>query len=439
MSCKKAKMRREPDWSLTNLELTELLRSMARTSQISSKEVLGLFFCERQRFVAVLDKALVVGTHESATSTFRRYCDMSDNCERLEYDDIVTIVLEDLACLATITSVLGERFIRFASLDDIVEFQRLLCGFGIVLRDMQSRVVWSKSMRCIIPPVVPPLRFGELYLMHPSRLAPEIAERGLCGESRFRGWLLALGLLPHTDDKNTLAFVNRDLLRDFNGYLKQFRRIKPEQRAFNRSLIESCEQITKDIPRLGKELASVSLDSVQNILIAYVVYDADVNYAQGMADLAGAILMVMREEHLAFACFKKFMQTHRRCFSNEGIGMRTELSELKSRIQQFSPALAEKFDVFGPPIMHSWLLMLFNRQLSHTNFCRILDICFATQSSSVAIDFAATIVRQTRAQLLELDFDGIYSFFVRYFAKFDFEFTLRLMRAKSEAFVSLQP
>lgn len=426
-------VRREPEWNLSVTEIAEILRTMAKTSRSSSREVLGIFF--GSVVVIVLDQAIALASRETITSTFRRHCDTAPGFQRIEYEDLLSVVIDDLLRLATLVSVKGERTIHFMSVDDVVEFQRLLNSFGVMLRNANAQIVWSKVKTLELPPASVPLRFGELYTL--DELPSQVVARGLSTESRMRGWLLLLGFLPQKDDNNANAFVNRDLLNDYNGYLKQFRKIKPDQLKLNQNLEKCCEQIEKDIPRLGSELASVSQVAVRNILVAYAIYDADVNYAQGMADFAGAMLVVMREEHLAFACFKKFMQTYRHCFSLDGIGMDAELRQLRARIAEFSTLLAERFDMFGPPIVHSWLLMLFNRQLKHANFCRLLDIYFATQSRAFVVDFAAAILRQNRAILLELEFDETYTFFSNYFATFDFDFILRLMHAKSRSFVDL--
>jgi TBC1 domain family member 15 len=49
------------------------------------------------------------------------------------------------------------------------------------------------------------------------------------------------------------------------------------------------------------------LDTLNNILMSYMMYNFDLGYVQGMSDLLSPILMLMNNEPDAFWCFAGFM------------------------------------------------------------------------------------------------------------------------------------
>lgn len=423
---------------MKRIDVVTLLNSLAKSSKTTSTSVEGVIYNARPyRYVILLDQAIVLCNQPGLTDTFRRYQDIVWRPEeflRLEYVDLQYLRLMDRQRIVVLwSSVVAPVQLDFASLDDIVSFQTLVSRHGQVLREV-DRVTWSRprSIDVVWPPVSP-LNYGELYTTLPlPDLRREIVERGLRPEARLRGWLLMLELIPRSSDKNLGAFANQAMRDDYLRYRKQWHRMTEEQRQLNKSLMETVSQIEKDVVRLGETLQK-QVDSVvvAKILVAYALYDADVNYAQGMADFVGNFLLVTQQPHLAFACLKKFMQHYRYNFSYEGVGMETQIAEVRSALATICPEL--EFRDTWPPILQPCLLMLFERELSLARFHRLLDIYFATLSTKFATMFAVASFVQSRFRLAEFDGDQgeVYGYFKAYWGTADFDFLLALTRAIS--------
>jgi hypothetical protein len=409
------------------------LSTLAKTSRTTSTSVEAVFtHVKPGPFLIVLDKALVLSDEVGLTSTFRRYQDISAaQFIRIEYEDIQRIMLADFQRKVTISSTSArELTVEFSSLDDIVEFQRVVSAHGNVLREV-NQVVWSRPNSFAIGMVEPPVIYGELYMFRSTaELKRAVYERGLSADARLRGWLLMLELIPRSGDKNESAFANRRMLQDYTTYRRQWRKMTDEQKLQNRQLAITVDQIDKDLPRLCEWLQGrVATKDVQDILVAYAIYDADTNYAQGMADLVAAILTAVKEKHLAFAVLKQFMRHYRGNFTSDGITEVNRMTALRQQLAELCPELPFCWDTVAFP----WLLLLFVRQLQGQNFFRILDMYLATFSTEFVSSFAATVFRHARPKLMELqgDYEGIYHFFEEYWKRVDFDFLFALFKAIS--------
>lgn len=421
---------------MRKIEAIELLNTLAKTSRTNSTTLEAVFTHVRPLpFLLVLNKALVLCDQAALTNTFRRYQDISTTqFIRLEYTDIQRIVLLDLRNKLVISStVVRELELEFVSLDDVVEFQNLMARHGQVLREV-NQVVWSRPNSFLIDMPAPPLHYGELYFGGSVlQLKQTVFERGLGPDARLRGWLLMLGLIPFHGDNNACAFANRDMQNNYLSYRRQWHRMTEEQKQQNTQLAQILDQIRKDLPRQCEWLHNrVDLDKVEKVLVAYVLYDADTNYAQGMNDIVAAILLVTNSKHLTFAIFKKFMAEYRRHLSAEGVAELFEMKMLKAHVAQLCPELPFHYSSVAFP----WLMLVFIRQLNGNNFFRMLDMYFATMSDEFVSWFAATVFRHTRAKLMELGSDDkeITDFFEAYWKQVDFEFLFALFKSITHKF-----
>ena len=410
-----------------------LLNTLAKTSRTTSTLVEAVF-CHVKPcpFLVLLDKALVLSDEVGLTSAFRRYRDIAARqFVRLEYQDVQRIELADMQRKVSIFSTSArELSIEFSSLDDIVEFQNCMARHGNVLREV-NRVVWSKlnSFRIEFP--APTVIYGELYSFKSTTdLRNAVTERGLHETARLRGWLLMLELIPRSGDKNESAFANRAMEADYRTYRRQWHKMTDEQKLQNTQLMLTLEQIGKDVPRLCEWLqGKVANIDVRDILVAYAIFDADTNYAQGMADLAAAILLVTKAKHLAFAVFKQFMRHYRENFSAQGILEISRMIELKRQLAQLCPDLPFRWE----NAVFSWLLLMFVRQMQGPNFFRMMDMYLATWSSDFTSGFAAAVIRHARPKLMELgeDEQAIQEFFLSYWQNVDFDLLFALFKSIS--------
>lgn len=69
----------------------------------------------------------------------------------------------------------------------------------------------------------------------------------------------------------------------------------------------------KDVTRTDRELpffagdSSRNLQTLQDILMTYVMYNFDLGYVQGMSDLLSPLLCTLQDEVETFWCFVAFM------------------------------------------------------------------------------------------------------------------------------------
>jgi len=413
-------------------EVIVLLNALAKTSRITSTLVEAVFSHVKPcPFLILLDKALVLCDEVGLTSTFRRYRDITARqFVRLEYQDIQRITLTDLQRKVSISSTSArELSIEFSSLDDIVEFQHAMSRHGNVLREV-NQIVWSRSSSFHIDTPLPPVIYGELYMLASNDLKLAVLDRGLHDGARLRGWLLMLELIPRSSDKNESAFANRRMEEDYRTYRRQWHKMTNEQKLQNKPLMVTLEQIGKDVPRLCEWLqGKVANIDVRDILVAYAIYDVDTNYAQGMADLVAAILLATGAKHLAFAVFKQFMRHYRGNFSEQGILEISRMAELKRQLAQLCPDLPFCWDLVAFP----WILLMFVRQLQGSHFFRIMDMYLASFSGKFTSSFAAAVIRHARPKLEELgpDVEAIHEFFAEYWKNVDFDFLFVLFKAIS--------
>jgi len=444
LHCKKSRPRRGSNNKevsifvpMKRIEVITLLNSLAKSSYTESRTVEAVLYHVRPySYVVMLDKDIVLCDQAGLTESFRRYKDLPRQLKqflRIQYQDMQYFKLIDNQLTAVLWSTVTPPLqLEFASLDDIVLFQTTITRHGEVLRT--SSVVWSRprSLDILWPPAAP-LSYGELYTATPLvELRREIFDRGLRPEARLRGWLLMLELIPRSSDKNLGAFANRDMRDDYLRYRRQWHRMTDEQKQLNTSLQQTVAQIEKDVARLGEELNSrVEPEVVMKILVAYALYDVDINYAQGMADITGSILLVTKEPHLAFACLKKFMQHFRVNFSPEGVTVQRQLGQFRLGLAVLCPELG--YRETWHPVVYRWLLLLFQREMPAERFQRVMDAYFATHSTDSAVMLAVAAFVQSRHRLVEFGDDQgeVCEYFADYWRTADFEFLLAVAKAIS--------
>lgn len=103
--------------------------------------------------------------------------------------------------------------------------------------------------------------------------------------------------------------------------------------------------VERDVPRTDRNIPYFAdehgegLKYLFDILVTYSMFNFDLGYAQGMNDLLAPILETLRDEVLAFWCFKGFLEEAGPNFSKNQLGMNAIFSRLKGVLEVVDPTL----------------------------------------------------------------------------------------------------
>ncbi|KTW32886.1 hypothetical protein PNEG_04305 [Pneumocystis murina B123] len=149
------------------------------------------------------------------------------------------------------------------------------------------------------------------------------------------------------------------------------------------------------------------------ILKAYSLYDPEVGYTQGMAFLAGPLLLYMSDEE-AFCMFVKLMKDYDfRSFYIAG------MPGLNLRLYQFERLLEDKLLAIYlhlrsqgvRPSMYAsqWFLTLFAYKFPINMVTRIFDVVIAEGIDSI-LKFAIALMKKNQEEIISLKFDQLLNF-----------------------------
>ena len=160
---------------------------------------------------------------------------------------------------------------------------------------------------------------------------------------------------------------------------------------------QSVDVIQRDLARTFPEHRHFSTDASKEelfrVLYVYSNFDCEVGYCQGMAFVAGMLLMFL-PEHIAFSCFTWLMSPPgphgglgMRSFYSPGLAhLQDWLTTLDAMIRSLRPRLAAHFDEHGvSPVMFAsdWILTLFSYTFSVSFACLVIDMILTEQSLMV--------------------------------------------------------
>ena len=159
----------------------------------------------------------------------------------------------------------------------------------------------------------------------------------------------------------------------------------------------SVDVIQRDLARTFPQHRHFSTDESKEelfrVLYVYSNFDGEVGYCQGMAFVAGMLLMYL-PEHIAFSCFTWLMSPPgphgglgmRRFYSPGLAHLQDWMMTLDSMIRSLRPRLAAHFDEHCvSPVMFAsdWILTVFSYTFSVSFACQVLDMVFTEQSLMV--------------------------------------------------------
>lgn len=120
------------------------------------------------------------------------------------------------------------------------------------------------------------------------------------------------------------------------------------------------------------------------ILEAYVMYDPEIGYCQGMSDLLSPILAIMEDDHEAFWCFVGFMRKARHNFRLDEMGIRRQLKLVSKIIQSKDSQLyrhLEKLQAEDCFFVYRMVVVLFRRELSFEQTVCLWEVMWADQAA----------------------------------------------------------
>lgn len=157
--------------------------------------------------------------------------------------------------------------------------------------------------------------------------------------------------------------------------------------------------------------------SLKNILICYNIYNPNLGYVQGMADLLSVVYYIVRDEALSFWCFVNFMDRMERNFLRDQSGIRDQMLTLTELCQLLLPQLTEhlnKCDSSNLFFCFRMLLVWFKREFEFPDVCSIWEI-FLTDyySSQFQLFFMLAILQKNSQPIIQNlnQFDQVLKYF----------------------------
>ncbi|XP_031770753.1 TBC1 domain family member 15 isoform X3 [Galleria mellonella] len=120
-----------------------------------------------------------------------------------------------------------------------------------------------------------------------------------------------------------------------------------------------------------------NLETLQDILMTYVMYNFDLGYVQGMSDILAPLLLLMGNEVDTFWCFVGFMERIASNFDMDQAGMKHQLLQLQQLVMFASPELAQHLALKDSGNMYfcfRWLLVWFKREFSLIDIMRLWEV-----------------------------------------------------------------
>lgn len=201
-----------------------------------------------------------------------------------------------------------------------------------------------------------------------ARVAETSAGDGACVKAS-KGW-----------DENVGAAIERDLSRTF-----------PNHEFFAAATTKGAD---------GRR-------ALANILKAYAIHDTKVGYCQGMAFVAG-VLLIYLSENRAFAAFVTLMESSdfRSMYLRSMEGLKTRLRQLAVVLRVKNATLAqhlEKHDVAPVLYASGWFMSAFASDFPVRFSGRVMDCLLAQRSPSLIMRICISFLNEAAVDLLKLD------------------------------------
>jgi len=126
---------------------------------------------------------------------------------------------------------------------------------------------------------------------------------------------------------------------------------------------------------------NANLQTLNDILMTYVMYNFDAGYVQGMSDLLSPILYVLKDEVDSFWCFVGFMNRIGANFERDQLEMKEQFQNLYTLINFLDSDLGKHFQQYDSSHMFvcfRWLLVWFKRELNMDDTLRLWEVLWTT-------------------------------------------------------------
>ena len=156
------------------------------------------------------------------------------------------------------------------------------------------------------------------------------------------------------------------------------------------------------------EIKNPHLLTLKRILITYNVYNPNLGYVQGMADLLSPIYYILQDEVKSFWCFVNLMDKTERNFLRDQSGIRDQMVTLSELTQLMLPQLSEHLDKCDSSNLFfcfRMLLVWFKREFEFEDVCSIWEILFTDYYSSQYQIFFMLAILQKNSQPIIQNFD----------------------------------
>ncbi|CAL8093264.1 unnamed protein product [Calicophoron daubneyi] len=173
--------------------------------------------------------------------------------------------------------------------------------------------------------------------------------------------------------------------------------------------------VSRTFPSLGLFQPGNPLhDPLHDLLAAYVVYQPQIGYVQGMSFIAAILLLVMNDTFDAFVLFAHIldMPCHRAFYSLEENEFIVYFRTFDRILAECLPQLYAHFKCVGMEsnmYLFDWLFTIFSRSLNLDAGIRIWDLFFL-EGELALLKAALAILRLYESQLLESRFDKLALF-----------------------------
>eukprot|EP01026_Neomeris_dumetosa_P007665 TRINITY_DN1237_c0_g1_i1.p1 TRINITY_DN1237_c0_g1~~TRINITY_DN1237_c0_g1_i1.p1 ORF type:complete len:688 (-),score=87.51 TRINITY_DN1237_c0_g1_i1:341-2404(-) len=174
------------------------------------------------------------------------------------------------------------------------------------------------------------------------------------------------------------------------------------------------EVIARDINRTFPEVPQFELRNTQkslfNVLKAYASQDLEVGYCQGMAFVAGLILMYLQEEP-TFRLYCILMDPRygiglRKYYLPDLLGLQDELEKFDMLVRHYLPTLFEHLQEAGAlAVLYAapWYMTSYAACLPSKHAARIIDVMLITRSDDILHQLGLAILFELERALLMLD------------------------------------
>ncbi|KAI9360817.1 rab-GTPase-TBC domain-containing protein [Zopfochytrium polystomum] len=179
------------------------------------------------------------------------------------------------------------------------------------------------------------------------------------------------------------------------------------------------KQIQRDLARTFPkhehfaEVGGSGQESLFNVIKGYSLYDPEVGYCQGLAFIAGPLLLNMPDEE-AFCVLVQLMKAYnfRELFTKSMSGLHLRLYQFDRLLEEMLPVIAKHLegqDIKSTMYASQWFMTLFAYRFPLELVFRIMDIVFAEGIEAI-FRFSFALLKRNQDVILSLDFEPLLEF-----------------------------